>query len=613
MDNLSFGDLLTSFKGIALVAIFFGGSIFVHELGHFLAARKRGLKIERFSIGFGPRLFGWTGKDGVDYRVSIIPLGGYVALPQLAEMEGIEGASSEEAEKLPKISYADKMIVSVMGAVFNVIFAFALACILWVIGMPVGEGTSTTVIGYVPEQIVTSSGHLAELGLGNTVPGPAFKAGLRSGDKVLSIDDNAVTNFNQITEVVMLGNRKDSQGNPTATFKVERDGKELEIVVQPARIELNSKSGDKVRMVGLQPRTEVIIDKPSPGSPAAKAGLKTGDRVLSIDGLPLNNTVEFRELLRKGGAKPRSLLIEREGGVSLKVTITPQVNTTVNPVSIIAYGEEKNRHQLIVLPATRDLLTNDPAAVRDQLMVLGISPEDPVLAETLKSGTIIDKVDGRTQITSVRSLEDLEKAGAGAPRDLTIYWKRANGDTGNLSLRNAQVRRGKPVEHAQIGAFFLMKTEMAYRNPWETCTGIVKSTFTTLGRLFDRGSDIQVKQLASVISITKTYYNISEDIRRVLWFTVLINLNLAVLNLLPIPVLDGGHMLIATIQRFTKGVLSNKAVIILQYTFMGLLLSLMAYIILHDVRRCSGDSERQLKQQLLERHVYKQQDFGTKK
>ena len=613
MDNLSFGDLLTSFKGIALVAIFFGGSIFVHELGHFLAARKRGLKIERFSIGFGPRLFGWTGKDGVDYRVSIIPLGGYVALPQLADMEGIEGASSEEAEKLPKISYTDKMIVSVMGAVFNVIFAFALACILWVIGMPVGEGTSTTIIGYVPEQVVTSSGHLAELGLGNTVPGPAYKAGLRSGDKVLSVDDNAVSNFNQIIESVMLGNRKDSQGNPTATFKVERDGKELEIVVQPARIELNSKSGDKVRMVGLQPRTEVIIDKPSPGSPAEKAGLKSGDRVLSIDGQPLNNTVEFRELLRKGGAKPRTLLIEREGGVSLKLVITPKVNTTVNPVSIIAYGEEKNRHQLIVLPATQDLLTKDPAAVRDQLMVLGISPEDPVLAETLKIGTIIDKVDGRSQITSVRSLEDLEKVGAGAARDLTVYWKRANGDAGNLTLRNAQVRRGKPVEHAQIGTYFVTKPEMAYRNPWETCTGIVKSTFTTLGRLFDRGSDIQVKQLASVISITKTYYNISEDIRRVLWFTVLINLNLAVLNLLPIPVLDGGHMLIATIQRFTKGILSNKAVIILQYTFMGLLLSLMAYIILHDVRRCSGDSEHQLKQQLLERHVYKSQDFGTTK
>jgi regulator of sigma E protease len=84
MDNFSVSDLLGSLRGILLVVLFFGGSIFVHELGHFLAARKRGLKVERFSIGFGPRLFGWTGKDGVDYRVSLIPLGGYVALPQLA-------------------------------------------------------------------------------------------------------------------------------------------------------------------------------------------------------------------------------------------------------------------------------------------------------------------------------------------------------------------------------------------------------------------------------------------------------------------------------------------------------------------------------------------------
>jgi RIP metalloprotease RseP len=612
MDNLSFGDLLGSLWGLALVAVFFGGSIFVHELGHFLAARKRGLKIERFSIGFGPRLFGWTGKDGVDYRVSIIPLGGYVALPQLADMEGIEGANSEDAEKLPPISYADKMIVSVMGAVFNVIFAFVLACVLWVTGMPVAAGSNSTVIGYVPEQIVTSSGHLAELGLGNTVPGPAFKAGLRSGDKVLAVDDSAVTNFGQIREEVMLGNRKDSQGNPTATFKVERDGKQLEFVVYPFRVEVNAKSGDRYKESGIQPRTAVIVGTPAPGSPAEKAGLKAGDRILSIDGQPLNNTVEFRELLRKGGAKPRTLLVEQADGVSAKVVITPQMTTTVNPVSIIAYGEDR-RHSLILVPATRDLLSKDPEAVRDQLMVLGVSPDDPALAETLKIGTIVDKVDGRDQIVSVRSLDGLVQAVGRAPRDLTLYWKRANGEAGNLTLKKAQSVDKQPVQHAQIGTYFVTQTELAYRNPWETCVGIVKSTFTTLGRLFDRGSDIQVKQLASVISITKTYYNLSEDIRRVLWFTVLINLNLAVLNLLPIPVLDGGHMLIATIQRFTKGLLSNKAVIILQYTFMALLLSLMAYIILHDVRRCSGDSELQLKQQLLERHVYKPQDFSAKK
>ncbi|MGA0028776.1 MAG: RIP metalloprotease RseP [Opitutales bacterium] len=612
MDNLSFGDLLGSLWGLALVAVFFGGSIFVHELGHFLAARRRGLKIERFSIGFGPRLFGWTGKDGVDYRVSIIPLGGYVALPQLADMEGIEGASSEDAEQLPKISYADKMIVSVMGAVFNVIFAFVLACVLWVTGMPVPAGSTSTVIGYVPPQIVTSSDHLAELGLGATIPGPAFKAGLRSGDKVLAVDDVEVGSFNQISEAVMLGNRRDSQGNPTATFKVERHGEVLEFVVQPARVEINAHSGDRVRMAGIQPRTAVIVGAVTPGSPAEKAGLKAGDRILSMDGVPLNNTVEFRELLRKDGAKPRTLLVEQADGVNTTAVVTPQVTTTVNPVSIIAYGETKRR-SLILVPATRDLLSKDPEAVRDQLMVLGVSPDDPALAETLRIGTIVDKVDGKEQIVSVRSLAALVEAVGRTPRDLTLYWKRANGEAGNLTLRKAQAVDKQPVQHAQIGIRYAARTELAYRNPWETCAGIVKSTFTTLGRLFDRGSDIQVKQLASVISITKTYYNLSEDIRRVLWFTVLINLNLAVLNLMPIPVLDGGHMLIATIQRFTKGILSNKAVVILQYTFMVLLLSLMAYIILHDVRRCSGDSELQLKQQLLERHVYKPQDFGAKK
>ena len=611
MDNFSFSDLLGSIWGIALVAIFFGGSIFVHELGHFLAARKRGLKIERFSIGFGPRLFGWTGKDGVDYRVSIIPLGGYVALPQLAEMEGIEGASSEEAEKLPKISYTDKMIVSVMGAVFNVIFAFVLACILWATGMPVPEGSGSTTIGYVPKQIITSAGHLSELGLGQTVPGPGFTAGLRSGDKILSVDDNAVSTFTQIGEAVMLGNRKDSQGNPTATFIIERNGEKKEFVVQPARIEVNSHTGDRIRSAGIQPRTSVIIDRPMPGSPAEKAGLRQGDEVLSVDDLPVNNTTEFRELLRVGGARARQLLIERDGGVRERISITPWVGTTVNPVSVISYGDEKRRHSLIVLPVTHDLLTKDATAKRDQLMVLGISPEDSTLSDALRIGTIIDKVDGK-ELAVVRSLEDLDKAGAGPPRDLTLYWKHANGDAGNISLKNAEIHRGKPIEHAQIGAYFLSVPELAYRNPWETCAGIVKSTFTTLGRLFDRGSDIQVKQLASVISITKTYYNLSEDIRRVLWFTVLINLNLAVLNLLPIPVLDGGHMLIATIQRFTKGILNNKAVIILQYTFMALLLSLMAYIILHDVRRCSGDSELQLRQQLLERHVYKPVEYSKK-
>ena len=616
MDNLSFGDLLGSLWGLALVAIFFGGSIFVHELGHFLAARKRGLKIERFSIGFGPRLFGWTGKDGVDYRVSIIPLGGYVALPQLADMEGIEGASSEEAEKLPKISYADKMIVSVMGAVFNVIFAFFLACVLWFTGMPVAAGTSSTIVGYVPEQVVTSSNHLSELGLGQTVPGPAFTAGLRSGDEVLAVDGVEVKSFKQINEAVMLGNGMNSQKQPVATFTIKRGAEKLDITVLPARVELNTRSGDKVRVAGLMPRSDVILNTPLPSSPAEKAGLIREDRIIAIDGRPVNNPTELLERLRVAGPGERTFQVSRvdTDGKSqlLTLKVTPKISTRTNPVGLITYSEGEKRHSIVVVPVTRDLLSDDPLANRDQLMVLGVSPEDSTRNDQLRIGTILDKVDGK-ELTVLRSLDDLVKATGAGRKTLTFYWKRANGDAGNLSLTEAEVSRGTPVERALIGAPFISKPEIAHNNPIELCTHIIKQTFTTLGRLFDRDSDIKVNQLASVISISKTYYNISEDIRLVLWFTVLINLNLAILNLLPIPVLDGGHMLIATISKLTNNALNTKAVTIVQFTCMALILSLMGYIILNDVRRCSGDSERQLKQQVLERHVYRQVDFVEKR
>ena len=108
---------------IALFAL--GFSIFIHELGHFVAAKKRGLIADRFSVGFGPRLFGFKWKD-TDFRISLLPLGGYVSLPQLADMGRIEGGNDNEAKNLPPISYTDKIVVSIMGVVFNIIFALFL-------------------------------------------------------------------------------------------------------------------------------------------------------------------------------------------------------------------------------------------------------------------------------------------------------------------------------------------------------------------------------------------------------------------------------------------------------------------------------------------------------
>ena len=207
---------------IALLALSF--CIFIHELGHFIAAKKRGLIADRFSIGFGPRLFGWKWR-GTDFRISLLPLGGYVSLPQLADMGRLEGGEEDESEDLPPISYADKMIVAVMGAVFNIILAFCLSLILWGVGRDI---IKTTVVDVAPEQIVNSAGEI--------VPGPAFEAGLLAGDTILEIDDERIGDWMQLQNAVMTGTGRNDAGIPTTEVTVLRGDKELTLTAHPVLV-----------------------------------------------------------------------------------------------------------------------------------------------------------------------------------------------------------------------------------------------------------------------------------------------------------------------------------------------------------------------------------------
>ncbi len=194
---------LYDFWFILVALLFLGLSIFVHELGHFLAAKRRGLVIKRFSIGFGPRIFGWE-KNGVEYRLSAFPFGGYVALPQLVDMGRIEGGEGDEEEKLeglPKISYADKMIVSVMGAVFNVLFALGLASVLYFFGHEVYSSELTTEVGYVAKELsVFDQKTEKEI----TVPGPAFEV-IQPGDKIAKVDGVEVRDFQDVRQRIVAG------------------------------------------------------------------------------------------------------------------------------------------------------------------------------------------------------------------------------------------------------------------------------------------------------------------------------------------------------------------------------------------------------------------------
>ena len=290
--------LLTNLWVFFLVVLLFGGSIFVHELGHFLAARRRGAVVERFSIGFGPPIFKWRGKDGVEYRVSWFPLGGYVLLPQLADLGAVEGRSELNPTQLPPVSYSTKMIVFVAGAAFNVLFAFFLACIVWIIGQPAATGFTSTTIAEIAPTIKDPSG--------KDVVSPAVKAGLKPGDLILKVDGHPVETFADIVEHLALSSGWTKQGERETIFTIKRGNDLIDVPVQPII------SGDEnVRKVGFLTVAKLLVGRATPGSPAEKAGLLPEDQILAVNGTPTLTYPQLSDALRSNLGKPIDITVQR--------------------------------------------------------------------------------------------------------------------------------------------------------------------------------------------------------------------------------------------------------------------------------------------------------------
>ncbi len=285
------------------VVLLFNLLIIVHELGHFLAARWRGLVVEKFGIWFGKPL--WKKEiNGVTYSLGSIPAGGFVSLPQMAPMEAIEGKNENDRQALPPISPLDKIIVAFAGPLFSFGLAIVCATVVWLVGRPVGEAEMTRTIGYVEEG------------------GPADVAGLQVGDEILEVDNKPVKRFSGMVNSVMW-NVVRSEGE-TVPFKVNRGGEILTFNPVPEKAPRDGLRRSNLRMVKLGPMASPVVAGVTPGSPAERAGLQVGDVVVTANGQSYLHFAPLTEAITSNPDQAVDLVVDRRGEM-LNFSITPEM------------------------------------------------------------------------------------------------------------------------------------------------------------------------------------------------------------------------------------------------------------------------------------------------
>ena len=604
------GGLFSTVWGLGFVALLLGGSIFVHELGHFLAARWRGLKVDRFSIGFGPKIFSWQGRDGVEYRLSWIPLGGYVALPQLADMRAIEGDNSAEARELPSVSYLDKMITVVAGVICNLLFALVLSLVLWTVGVPWPAASDTQVVGYVfptmedlREGVPTYElppSHIQRDVPPDPSPAPAAAAGIQPGDRILAVDGRAIENFRDLPEAIALSAGRDEAGHPLVTLTYERAGAKHDVKVYPALVSTNERSGDTIREIGLMPAEKMVIGSMNAGSPAQMGGLREGDEILAVNGHAVYSAAQLNDdYISQSGGQPLVFTVDRQGR-KVDVTVHPvPVPLTAPLATITAPGAAGATATLDILPIYKLGATGDPASpatTAQKLLVWNLDNRGGAFG-SLRVGDYLLKVNGQ-DVASVQQVVDALHATPAGQAPSVVFDSENSQETVAVTLpATLTVVITPPAMITRIGITgWQDTTPPEHPTPPAQFSHAFGQIFGMLGALFNRHSDIGIQHLTGPIGISRIIYQFSEvDVRMALWFAFIINVNLAILNLLPIPVLDGGHILFFTIARLRRRELPLSVISTAQGICLVLIMSLALYVIVNDSRRWGGENDVETK------------------
>lgn len=527
--------------------------VFVHEMGHYLIGRWSGIRIMAFSIGFGPEIAGFTDRHGTRWKLSLIPLGGYVRffgdedassktdVDQLSAMTEEERAQSFAGAKLWK-----RAATVAAGPIANFILAIAIFAVLFSI---YGRTAADPVVAMV------------------TRDGAAAAAGIEPGDRLVAIDGVKVTTFDEVQRYVGL------RPGRTIVLSVERDGQKRDFRIVPKLVEDTDQFGNKMEMgrIGIA-LVDPVVTAVEPAGPAAKAGVMAGDRLIAVDG---NNVATYYDIGRYVSDRPGkniALTVQRNGEIR-DLTMVAKTLTDTD-----ASGNKKDVGSIGIGPI-------DP-------LVASIAPDSPAEAAGLEFGDRILSVDGRA-IGSIGEVQRYAASHADKPITLSVEHNGQIRDVAVTPRKSAETDAfGAQTEIATIGITDGQKSiKLRYEayGPLQALgegvkqTGsIISGTFEYIANIF--GGYMKADQLGGPIRVAQLSGQMATlGFAAVLQFAAILSVSIGLLNLMPVPVLDGGHLMFYAIEAVRGKPLGARAQDIAFRIGFAMVLSLMVFATWNDI------------------------------
>ncbi|MGE4301682.1 MAG: site-2 protease family protein [Victivallaceae bacterium] len=524
-------DAFLNYLGVAgsvlFVVFFFGMCVFVHELGHFLVAKWRGLHIVAFSLGFRKA---WGKKiNGVEYRIGWIPAGGYVDLPQI---DTTDTPHDENGNILPPAKPLDRLLTAAAGPLFNVLFGLLLGCVIWIWGMPQETPDMKEI---TVDSIIVDS--------------PEYRAGLRPGDVIVKLNGHSFDlPWNRFSKEILL-----TVGQ--VDLEVRRDGELRHIVYTPepnpyVRADLRR---EKLGVPFFTPKDQLTVSVMS-GYPAAAAGMRDGDTILSADGFPVDNVSELSMILASGKGAPVNLEVRRADGGMAELSVTPQKRGD----GAFAAG----------------FLTDDGKVV----YVLKYSPAEQA---GLKRNDKLLSVNG----IPIEKSDEIDKL-------------IDSGDPLSIEAMRGENKQEMKMTPLRVGGYMIGVTPRyyVYPSPFRQFYDVIEMTWDSLRsigfslgnkmNLTDKTTTVSARNLSGPVGIfTVMYKSVNHSLLTGVFLVVFISFALAIFNILPLPVLDGGHVTLALIEMVTRRPVPKAVVKGLSMVFVGLLFGGMFAVTVLDLMR----------------------------